>query len=139
MVNRAPDRLSGRFTQGLLHEPGERAGHCGRNRHFTSFAASRFVNREAVLQALRQAASRAGLECSSVRAIHLFGSYADGTPTPHSDADVLVVADEEADRRDVFDLFVQLQSEAEASRAAGRGLAAAALRHSLTLYPASAC
>jgi len=66
---------------------------------------------------------------------------------------VLVVADEEADRRDVYDccsavfldvpvpvdLFVQLQSEAEASRAAGRGLAAAALRHSLTLYPASAC
>lgn len=114
---------------------------------FTSYAASRFINREVVLTELRQAAERAGAQCPGVEAIFLFGSFAHGTPTPRSDADLLVVIHEDADRWQVYDccltvfthcpvpvdLFVLTRPEVEASCAAGRGLAAAALRHAVRL------
>ncbi len=115
---------------------------------FTTYAASRFVNRDAVLAELRQAAAQAGARCPGVQAILLFGSFAHGTPTPRSDADLLVVVGEEVDRRQVYDcclaafmsspvpvdLFVQTWAEIEASQAEGRGLAASALRHALRLF-----
>lgn len=114
---------------------------------FTNYAVSRFIDREAVLAELRQAAERAGAQCPGIKAIYLFGSFAHGTPTPRSDADLLVVIREDVDRRQVYDcclavfmhcpvpvdLFVLTRPEIEASRAAGRGLAAAALRHALRL------
>ncbi len=116
---------------------------------FTTFASSRFVQREAVLEALRRAAARVGASCPQVLSIWLFGSFAHGTPTPRSDADLLVVVADAADRARVedccgalslevpvpVDLFVQPRAQVEASRAAGRGLAATALRHAVLLWP----
>jgi predicted nucleotidyltransferase len=118
---------------------------------FSTFAASSFVNREAVVAALRQAAARAAQQRPGVHAVYLFGSFAHGTPTPRSDADVLVVA-EAADLGPLYDcclsafldapvpvdLFVRRPAEVEAGRAAGQGLIAAALEHALLLYPEAA-
>ena len=114
---------------------------------FTTFVASRFINREAVVEALRQAAQEAARRCDSVDAIFLFGSFAHGTPTPRSDADVLIgirgAASWDRVRDCCFDvflsvpvpveLFVQTWSEIEESRQADRGLAATALRHAVRL------
>jgi HEPN domain-containing protein/predicted nucleotidyltransferase len=113
----------------------------------TGYAASRFVDREVVLAEFRLAAERAGAQCLGVKGIILFGSFAYGMPTPRSDADLLVVIREDADRQQVYDcclavlmscpvpvdLFVLTRPEVEASRAAGRGLAATALQHALRL------
>lgn len=57
---------------------------------FTTFASSRFVDREAVVEALRAVAQRLKKQHTEIRAIHLFGSFATGTATPRSDADVVV-------------------------------------------------
>lgn len=57
---------------------------------FTSFASCRFLDRDAVLQELREAAVRLRATQSTVRSITLFGSFAGGVPTPHSDADILI-------------------------------------------------
>lgn len=114
---------------------------------FTTSAASRFINRDAVVTALRELAHEAARRCPGVDAIYLFGSFAHGTPTPRSDADVLVAIHDAADRDrvracclDVFlrlpvpvELFVQTWSEIEESRQADRGLAATALRHAVRL------
>jgi predicted nucleotidyltransferase len=57
---------------------------------FTNFAVTRFVNREAVLKTLKECARRVTEEIPGVE-VRLFGSYAGGTPTPRSDADIAVV------------------------------------------------
>ncbi len=57
---------------------------------FITFAATRFVNREVVLASLTECARRLAEEISDVQVL-LFGSYATGTPTPRSDADIAVV------------------------------------------------
>ena len=57
---------------------------------FTTFASSRFVDREAVVGALRTVAQRLKGQNAEVRAVHLFGSFATGMATPRSDADVVV-------------------------------------------------
>jgi predicted nucleotidyltransferase len=57
---------------------------------FTTFASSRFVDREAVISTLRTVAQRLKGQHAEIRAIHLFGSFATGTATPRSDADVVV-------------------------------------------------
>lgn len=114
---------------------------------FTTYAASRFINRDAVVTALRQAADEAAQRCPGVEAIFLFGSFVHGTPTPRSDADLLIAIRDAADRDrvheccfDIFlrapvpvELFVQTWSEIEASRREGRGLAATALRDAVRL------
>jgi predicted nucleotidyltransferase len=115
---------------------------------FTSFAASRFLDRDAVLAALDRSAARAGADCPNVVAIYLFGSFVNGTPTPRSDADLLVLTTDDAEPTRVYDccssafldspvpvdLFVQTCSQAAATCAAGRGVAATALRDGLLLY-----
>ncbi len=57
---------------------------------FTTFASSRFVDREAVVEALRNLALCLKAQYAEVVAIYLFGSFATGRATPHSDADVVV-------------------------------------------------
>ncbi|MDA2936746.1 nucleotidyltransferase domain-containing protein [Acidobacteria bacterium AH-259-A15] len=68
---------------------------------FTTFASSRFVDREAVVNFLRRCARRLKSEENQVEAVHLFGSFASGTATPRSDADIVVeIADEAEDLKD---------------------------------------
>jgi len=63
---------------------------------FTTFASSRFVDRGAVIAALHECAERLKAQEPEAIAVYLFGSFAGGTATPHSDADVVVeVASEE--------------------------------------------
>ncbi len=57
---------------------------------FTTFASSRFVDKEAVVRTLRTVAQHLKEQHAEIRAIHLFGSFATGTATPRSDADVAV-------------------------------------------------
>jgi predicted nucleotidyltransferase len=57
---------------------------------FTTFAVTRFVNRDVVLSRLKDCARRLAEEIPGAE-VRLFGSYAVGTPTPKSDADIAVV------------------------------------------------
>lgn len=57
---------------------------------FTTFASSRFVDSEAVQDHLRVLARRLKQMSGQITAVHLFGSFASGTATPHSDADVAI-------------------------------------------------
>lgn len=57
---------------------------------FTTSASSRFVDRDAVVERLTELARSLRKECREVRSVLLFGSFAEGTATPHSDADVVV-------------------------------------------------
>jgi predicted nucleotidyltransferase len=57
---------------------------------FTTFASSRFVDQAAVVKALRSCARQLKVQCAAVVAIYLFGSFATGTATPRSDADIIV-------------------------------------------------
>lgn len=59
---------------------------------FTSFACSRFVDPKAVVECLRALASRLKESFPQVKAVYLFGSFASGTATPRSDADIAVEA-----------------------------------------------
>lgn len=63
---------------------------------FTSFAVTRFVDRKAVLDSLRECARRLKASVPGVT-VYLFGSFATGTPTPRSDADIAVVIDSPED------------------------------------------
>ena len=107
---------------------------------FTIFATSRFVDREAVVEQLRRAAKKLREERPEVRAVYCFGSFAEGIPTPRSDADILVMvgsSDRPMHQRgaffmDVFldlsvpvDLFVSTEDEWENAQG---GIVAAARR-----------
>lgn len=106
----------------------------------TRSASSAFVNREGVVDELRHAARKLKEEHPEVLEVFCFGSFASGTPTPRSDADVLViVADSDIPPRqrgplfaDAFlrtcvpvDLFVFTAPEFERAQ---EGVAAAARR-----------
>ncbi len=68
---------------------------------FTTLQSSRFLDQEAAVAALRTCAKRLKTTCDAVVAVHLFGSFAAGTATPRSDADVVVeVPDDRAARKD---------------------------------------
>lgn len=58
---------------------------------FTTFAVSRFIDRESVVAKLRQLASDLLAQEPEVDRVLLFGSFATGRPTPGSDADIVVV------------------------------------------------
>ncbi|MCM8746212.1 nucleotidyltransferase domain-containing protein [Thermomicrobium sp. CFH 73360] len=112
----------------------------------SSSASVRFLDRERVLAELRRSTARARA-CPGVIAIHLFGSFAHGVPTPRSDVDILVVIADNADRHQAreccleafrslpvpVDLFVWTEHEVAESLARGQGLAATALRHAVRL------
>jgi predicted nucleotidyltransferase len=57
---------------------------------FTTFATSRFVEGERVIRRLRECALRLIEEHEDVMAVHLFGSFAAGSATPRSDADIVI-------------------------------------------------
>ncbi|RPJ51641.1 MAG: nucleotidyltransferase domain-containing protein [Acidobacteria bacterium] len=109
---------------------------------FTSFATSRFINHDKVLNALRSLAKQLIAARPDVIAVYLFGSFATGTATPRSDADIVVEAEEgaagiEDHAREVFsdapvpvDLFVATRAKlSEARGIAGRVKAEGVLLH----------
>lgn len=117
---------------------------------FTSFASCRFLDRDAVLQELREAASRVKETVPAVRSITLFGSFAHGIPTPHSDADILVEVEgpltriqrreAASDYTDLFqtvsvpvEVFVCTTAELTNSLDKGRGVVAVAYRTGVRL------
>ena len=61
---------------------------------FTTFASSRFIDQAAVIEVLRQCAQRLKTQQTAIVAIYLFGSFAAGTATPRSDADIALEIDE---------------------------------------------
>ena len=97
-------------------------------------AGATFLDKARRIEDLRHAARRAQAELPSIRRMILFGSLARGTPTPRSDADILVVVEtsEHAQPRDrvpdllramsplpcPVDLFVATQDEFERARRA---------------------
>jgi predicted nucleotidyltransferase len=112
---------------------------------FTTFAASRFIDQEEVVAALRRCAARLKSASPEVVAVHLLGSFATRRATPRSDGDILVevASDEPALKevmeeraRDVFleapvpvDLFVA----STARLAEGRGVAGAVGREGVRI------
>lgn len=120
-------------------------------RPFVSLSVTRFVNRERVIELLRQCARQLVASIPDTR-VYLFGSYATGQPTPRSDADVAVVirgplpsspaypAEVERLARDIFlqapvpvDLFVFTEAEFREGEQTGKGVAGAAARHGIPL------
>lgn len=113
---------------------------------WSSSASVRFLDREAVLAAIRRAADRARA-CPGVQAVDLFGSFAHGVPTPRSDADILVVIRDDAEREQAracclaafrslpvpVDLFVWTDREVRDSLASGRGRPATAVPRAIRL------
>lgn len=111
-------------------------------RPFLIFAASRFLIREPALEELRRAVERLRKRNPEVEAVYLFGSYASGTPTPRSDVDLLVVANEAgaADLRSEFltvpvpvDLHLTTPAAFRSLAAAGKGLPGAVVREGVRL------
>ncbi len=98
---------------------------------------------------LRQAARRAQARLSSIRRIILFGSLVAGTPTPYSDADLLIVvaSSEHQHMRDrlpgmlqalsplpcPLDLFVLTADELETARGENAPLVREALANGIDL------
>lgn len=56
----------------------------------SSSAGAIYLDREQRIEALRLAAARAAERMPAIRRIVLFGSIANGVPTPRSDADLLI-------------------------------------------------
>jgi len=111
-------------------------------RPFLTFAASRFLIREPVLEELRRAIERLRKRNPGIEAVYLFGSYASGTPTPRSDVDLLVVANEtgSADLRSEFltvpvpvDLHLTTPAAFQSLAAAGKGVPGVVVREGLRL------
>lgn len=117
---------------------------------FIRFASCQFIDRDGVLQELHEAALRLRDTQPAVRSVTLFGSFAGGVPTPHSDADILVevagsltraqrreAASDYADRfQDVsvpVEVFVCTSEELAASPEEGYGVASAARRGGIRL------
>jgi predicted nucleotidyltransferase len=115
----------------------------------SSSAGATYLDRRRRVDDLRQAARRAQARLPSIRRIILFGSLAAGTPTPHSDADLLVVvaSSEHRQMRDrlpgmlqalsplpcMVDLFVLTSQELEAARGDNAPLVREALAKGIDL------
>jgi predicted nucleotidyltransferase len=91
---------------------------------------------------LKKAARLLKTRCPAVEAVYLFGSFASGIPTPKSDADLLVVAEEkdsDAIREIIYsapvpiDLFVVSPNAFSHNVKAGKGIAALAVRKGVKL------
>jgi predicted nucleotidyltransferase len=108
-----------------------------------------YLDRAERIAALREAAGRAVSKLPSIRRVILFGSLANGIPTPRSDADLLVEVEtsDEPESRDrvpavllamsprpcPVDLFVLTSEEIERSRAEGSPLLRIALGSGIDL------
>ena len=115
----------------------------------STFAGATYLNRERRVEDLRRAARRARACLPSIQQVRLFGSLASGVPTPHSDADMLIVLEQSehvrpADRLpDMLralsplpcpvDLFVFTREEFERARRDEAPLVREALAHSIDL------
>ena len=109
---------------------------------FTTFASSRFLNREQVIVELKNAVSALKKQCAEVQAVYLFGSFASGTPTPKSDADLLIISTNE-NRDEILaifdsvpvtvDLFIMSPSSFQLKMHAGKGVVGEALRRGIRL------
>ena len=115
---------------------------------FTTFVTTRFVNREAVVAALEKCARRLAEEFPAAE-VRLFGSYASGTPTPRSDADIAVIVPDDLPvpvgrvkdaAENIFldapipvEVFVLTRSAFAQGQASGRGLAGAVARDGIPL------
>lgn len=117
---------------------------------FTTFASSRFLDRETVLRELHRAARSLKEAHPEIVAVTLFGSFVVGVPTPRSDVDILVEVSGSLSRAERLeaagqyagafqsvevpvDVFVGTSGEIAASIRDGRGLAATARRTGLRL------
>lgn len=121
---------------------------------FTTFAVTRFVDTKAVLNSLKECAERLKAAVPGVT-VYLFGSFATGTATPRSDADVAVVIDSVEDSgapssrnpRHVQDvaitvfldapvpteIFVLSKAQIQEGRQTGRGVAGVVARDGILL------
>ena len=118
---------------------------------FTTFASSRFVDRDAVVAALHDCAAQLHRREPAVVGVHLFGSFAQGTPTPRSDADIVVeIAETDPQTRQrvwqaafsafldapvPVDLFVMTTERLRTGRRDGRGVAGAVASKGVRLGP----
>ena len=116
---------------------------------FTTFASSRFIDREAVVAALRDCANRLREQEPAIIGVHLFGSFATGTATPRSDADIVVeIADADPETRQrvwetafaaflhapvPVDLFVMPTERLQQGRRNGRGVPGVIAREGIRL------
>lgn len=57
----------------------------------SSSAGATYLDKARRIEEVREAAQRAASRVPSIRRVILFGSLASGTPTPRSDADLLVI------------------------------------------------
>ena len=115
-----------------------------------SSAGATYLNRPQRVAAIREAVSRAAGRLGTLRRVVLFGSLADGIPTPRSDADLLVEVSESPypEPRDRIpdllcalsplpcpvDLFVLTSEEIENSRARGSPFLEMILRTGVVLW-----
>lgn len=112
---------------------------------FWNSAGTRWVDRQAVLAELRACAALLAERCPAIRHVVLFGSYATGRPTPRSDADILIVIEDDHrsarasvvdTARDVFlqaPVPVDLHLATPAQLETGAGVAAALRKGSIRL------
>ena len=112
-------------------------------------AGATYLDKARRIDELRQAAGRALSQLPSVRRMILFGSLVAGTPTPRSDADILVVVDTSphAQSRDrvpdllrtmsplpcPVDLFIVTKDEFERAREEGAPLVREAIANGIDL------
>lgn len=77
-----------------------------------SSAGATYLDKARRIDELRQTARRARTRAPSIQRMILFGSLAAGTPTPRSDADILVVVDTSTEResRDRVPALLQAMS-----------------------------
>jgi predicted nucleotidyltransferase len=118
-------------------------------RQSSSSAGAVYLDRQARVDALREASRRAAARLPAIRRIRLFGSLVEGIPTPRSDADLLVIlaASDQPRQKDRIpdvlralsplpcpvDLFVLTEDEVERARAAGDPLVGVALARGIDL------
>jgi predicted nucleotidyltransferase len=109
---------------------------------FTDFAASRFLNRDRILREVDAVVELLKSDRPDVKEIYLFGSFAWGVPTPKSDIDLLIVADEsEADALSPYflsvsipvDLYMMTPESFRRKRETGKGIVGAAAHKGIRL------
>jgi len=107
-----------------------------------TFATSRFLNRDRVIDELTHVVRRLKSRHPDIEAVYLFGSFASGVPTPRSDADMVIVTAKspwEDLRTELLsvsvpvDLYLMKPDAFAKQSAAGKGIAAAAVRSGVKL------
>jgi DNA polymerase sigma len=114
----------------------------GTHSKYTTFAVSRFLNREPVINELKVAVRILKKRRPDIQAVYLFGSYASGIPGPKSDADLIIVAEEssmddiQAALLDVsvpVDRYLLKPAAFQQKAPSGKGIAAVAKRSGIKL------